>query len=73
MEINIQDIYSKFRALEQTEALTLGGSRASGRNDAKSDYDIYVYVKADIEESVRQEMLSRFCDVMEIGMRITLS
>ena len=67
MQINIQDIYSKFRSLEQTEALALGGSRASGRNDEKSDYDLYVYVTDDIEESTREEMLGRFCEVMEIG------
>lgn len=31
-------------AWPEVEAITLGGSRATGDNDEKSDYDVYVYV-----------------------------
>lgn len=67
MQINIEDIYNKFRMLDETEALALGGSRAAGRSDSKSDYDLYVYVTKDIEYSRRKELLAPYCSVMEIG------
>lgn len=65
--MDVQEIYDKFQSLEQVEALALGGSRASGNNDEKSDYDLYVYVTANIEDSVREAILSEYCEQMEIG------
>ncbi len=65
--MEIQELYEKLEELDQVEALALGGSRASGNNDKKSDYDIYVYVTGDIENDRRESILSEFCDVMEIG------
>lgn len=65
--MNVQEIYDKFEELEQVEALALGGSRASGNNDEKSDYDLYVYVTDKIDESVREAFLSAYCEEMEIG------
>lgn len=65
--MNVQELYEKFKGLEQVEALALGGSRASGNNDEKSDYDLYVYVTANIDDSVREEILSEYCEQMEIG------
>ena len=65
--MEIQELYAKLKALGQVEALALGGSRASGNNDKKSDYDLYVYVTDNIENDVREAILSEFCDIMEIG------
>ncbi|MBQ1518016.1 MAG: DUF4037 domain-containing protein [Clostridia bacterium] len=65
--MEIQELYEKFKELDQVEALALGGSRASGTNDSKSDYDLYVYVTDRIEDDVREALLFEFCDRMEIG------
>lgn len=67
--MNVQEIYNKFEELKQVEALALGGSRASGNNDEKSDYDLYVYVTDKIDENVREAFLSEYCAEMEIGNR----
>lgn len=47
------------------EALVLGGSRAKGTNDSKSDYDYYVYVTQELKESERRELLDEFVSYME--------
>lgn len=65
--MDINEIYDGFRELEQVEALALGGSRASGNDDQKSDYDLYVYVTGEVEEKVRQAILFGHCTQMEIG------
>lgn len=65
--MEIKELYEKFEALDEVEALALGGSRASGNDDKKSDYDLYVYVTENIENDVREAMLSEFCEQMEIG------
>ena len=53
--------------ISEVEALALGGSRACGRAEAGSDYDLYVYTTARIPETLRREVLSRHCSYMEIG------
>ncbi|MDE6594252.1 MAG: DUF4037 domain-containing protein [Oscillospiraceae bacterium] len=61
-----------FKALEnmnEIEACALGGSRAAGRADGNSDYDVYLYLTGDIPEEVRREAFSEMCSVMEIGNR----
>lgn len=65
--VDVNDIYSKFRAMDEVDSIALGGSRASGNDDPKSDYDIYVYVNKAIDESEREKIFSPFCSVMEIG------
>lgn len=67
MSVNVNDIYNKFMSLKETEAIALGGSRASGNDDPKSDYDIYVYLTGMIDTSVREDILKPYCSVMEIG------
>ena len=49
------------------EAIALGGSRATGRNDTKSDYDVYVYITDNIDENTRRRILEKYCGYMEIG------
>ena len=67
MTVNVHDLFAELAALAQVEAITLGGSRATGRADANSDYDVYVYVTAPIPEQARWEILSKYCSYMEIG------
>lgn len=54
-------------ALEEVEALALGGSRAGEHFDEASDYDVYLYCTAPVPEEVRRALLSRYCGRMEIG------
>lgn len=63
---NILDEFSKY---EQTEAIVIAGSRASGNNDEMSDYDIYIYSLDDnfIPENIRNNVYNKFCSKSEIG------
>ena len=45
----------------------LGGSRASGNADEKSDYDVYVYLDGEFDEKIREEILTPYCSQLEIG------
>ena len=44
MKVDVQKLFDEFSHILQVEAIALGGSRATGRNDEKSDYDVYVYL-----------------------------
>ena len=67
MTIDVQKLFEEFSSLLQVEAVALGGSRATGRNDEKSDYDVYVYITDNIDENVRRNILEKYCSYMEIG------
>ena len=67
MTINVNDLFLQFKDLQEVEAIALGGSRATGRNDETSDYDVYIYINKPIEENVRRNILSQFCKYMEIS------
>ncbi len=41
-----RELVDRFGACESVEAIGLGGSRATGKADASSDYDLYVYLRA---------------------------
>jgi len=60
-------LFKKLETLDNVEAIALGGSRAGELYDNKSDYDVYVYVTAPIDEKLRREILSEHCGYMEIG------
>ena len=62
-----QNLFKEFEKLEQVEAIVLGGSRAGENYDKDSDYDVYVYLTAPVQEEVRKEILSKYCSYMEIG------
>lgn len=64
-----ENILKLFEAFPEAEAAALGGSRATGKADESSDYDVYVYVTADISEESRRKAFEPFCAVMEIGNR----
>lgn len=63
----VEKIFEELSALDEVEAIALGGSRAGEVFDAKSDYDVYVYCTAAIPESVRADILKKYCGRMEIG------
>ena len=67
MTIDVNGLFDELGDLPQVEAIALGGSRATGRNDEKSDYDVYVYITESIDENVRRSILERYCGYMEIG------
>ena len=67
MTVNVDDLFEELSRLPQVEAIALGGSRATGRNDAKSDYDVYIYLTGPVEETCRRTILSKYCRCMEIG------
>ena len=46
-----------FSKLPQVEAIALGGSRASGRTDAGSDFDVYVLTTAEISLETRRDLV----------------
>ena len=67
MTVNVHALFEELSRLPQVEAIALGGSRATGRNDAKSDYDVYIYLTGPVEETCRRTILSKYCRYMEIG------
>lgn len=67
MTIDVNKLIDEIGHLVQVEAIALGGSRATGRNDKKSDYDVYVYITNSIDENVRRNILYKYCGYMEIG------
>ena len=67
MTVNVNNLFQEIAALPQVEAIALGGSRATGRNDEKSDYDVYVYITDRISPDDRRLILDKYCMYMEIG------
>ena len=67
MKVDVQKLFDDFSQILQVEAIALGGSRATGRNDEKSDYDVYVYLSDSIDESIRRGILEKYCCYLEIG------
>ena len=67
MKIDIEKLFDELSHISQVEAIALGGSRATGRNDEKSDYDVYVYLSDFVDEKIRRDVLEKYCKYMEIG------
>ena len=65
--MTVEKLFRELSELPQVEAIALGGSRATGRHDEKSDYDVYVYLTAAIDPAVREAALGKYCQYMEIG------
>lgn len=63
----VEELFKALSELEQVEAIALGGSRSGENYDEKSDYDVYLYVTAPIDEDIRRRILQNFCKYMEIG------
>ena len=67
MTVDVNRLFVELGSLSQVEAVALGGSRATGRSDEKSDYDVYVYMTQPIASNVRRDILDKYCQYMEIG------
>ena len=67
MAFHVENLFEELGNLPQVEAIALGGSRATGRSDEKSDYDVYVYITDTISETQRRNILTNYCSYMEIG------
>lgn len=65
--MNMTELFKELSELNQVEAIALGGSRATGKGDEKSDYDVYLYVTEEVPNVVRKEILEKYCSEMEIG------
>lgn len=63
----MEELFDALSALNQVEAIALGGSRAGDDFDEKSDYDVYVYCREAVPEDVRSILLQKYCSRMEIG------
>lgn len=63
----VQEIFNEFARFTQVESMAIGGSRALKKNDAYSDYDVYVYWKAEIPVDDRRVVLEKYCSRMELG------
>lgn len=60
-------LWNEFTTHPEIEAIALGGSRAGTNYDEKSDYDLYIYCTNIPDESVRRQILEKYCQYMEIG------
>lgn len=66
----IRELVALFAALPQVEAMALGGSRASGRADAASDVDLYVFTAAAIPVETRRRIVRQLggASVADLGL-----
>ncbi|MGN1126651.1 MAG: DUF4037 domain-containing protein [Ruminococcus sp.] len=62
-----EKLWRELAQLPEVTAIALGGSRSGENYDEKSDYDLYLYVTAIPDESVRRQILSKYCSYMEIS------
>ena len=63
----INQLFTELSALPEVEAIALGGSRSGKHFDESSDYDIYLYCTGSVPETIRRQILSKYCSYMEIG------
>jgi predicted nucleotidyltransferase len=63
----LDEIVQRFSSLPQVEAIAIGGSRAAGAGDARSDYDIYTFVTAPVPPDLRLDLAEAFDPQPEIG------
>ena len=60
----IQDIFNEYAKFPQVRSIAVGGSRAIKKNDAYSDYDVYVYSTEPIPVEERRRILEQQCSSM---------
>ena len=57
----------RFERFEEVDAIVLGGSRASGKYDSYSDYDLYIYLNNDLSVEKRKAALSPTCKYLGLS------
>lgn len=63
----MKQIISEYSQLEEVEAITIAGSRASMRNDEQSDIDIDLFTTSPISVDKRREIASKFSSNIKIN------
>lgn len=63
----INGLVTDLSLLKEVKAITLGGSRSTGRADLTSDYDLYIYINNDVPLNQRQRITEKYCQYMELG------
>lgn len=63
----LEQIKHEFSAYENIEAIVLGGSVSTNKEDNFSDYDIYIYSKDNVDVDFRQKIAEKFSDKFEIN------
>jgi predicted nucleotidyltransferase len=64
---NIKGLVKELSERDEVEAIVLGGSRATGKNDKDSDYDVYVYLSEEMDPEVRKNILQIYCNYIELN------
>ncbi len=63
----MEELLKELSGLSQVEAIALGGSRASGVFDEKSDYDVYLYCTGEVTEDEKRPILEKYCSYIEMS------
>ena len=63
----ISNIIDTLSTHVEVSAVALGGSRVVSGGDADSDYDVYVFVDAEVDLGLRRSLAERFDSAPEIG------
>ena len=63
----LQKIIDELADFSEVEGIALGGSRARGSADGKSDFDLYIYVSQIPEQERRQKVLEPAGARAEVG------
>jgi hypothetical protein len=66
----VQQLVKLFAELPQVEAIALGGSRASGRADDASDFDVYICIRSVIPVETRRDIVRQLggASVANLGL-----
>lgn len=62
-------LWKELAQLGEIRAIALGGSRATGASDEKSDYDLYLYCDRIPPIEAREAILRRYCSYLELDNR----
>ncbi|WP_194189873.1 DUF4037 domain-containing protein [Clostridium chrysemydis] len=62
-----KELIEDLKSLEEVELIMLGGSKALNKEDALSDYDVYVYYSNYIEVEARREILKKYFKYVEVS------
>ncbi len=65
-----KEIAAEFSALASVEAVWLGGSHASGQENAFSDIDLYIYTATELPNALRASIIEPRASVAEVGYDI---
>lgn len=63
----LKEIITQFSTLENIDAICLGGSRIGSRFDEKSDFDIYIYSKTQVDLNFRKQLAKKYAKCADIN------